>query len=188
MLNCTTSSLRKQDKIGKFYPASSRTFSTTRLNVSYGCAPDTRYLFSKMRAGTPFKPYSWASSTSADTSASKAGSFSAVSNCSTFKPTLLAISFKTFTSSMPRASCQYAFITDLWKDSPLPCDSAYLSAMRARRLSIPDGPECTSRPYCSRAICSKRGRVASIWASFWSEMGGEPAGRSSNERQWISTS
>src|SRR5947209_6859415 len=110
------------------------------LSTSYGCAPTTRYLSAKTSAGTPSRPYSCASSISADTCASKAGSASTSSKCSPERPTCCAISFSTFLSSIERPCCQYASIIALWKAPPFPCDSAYFSAMSAGRLSIHAGP------------------------------------------------
>jgi len=60
--------------------------------------------------------------------------------------------------------------------------------MRAGRLSMPNGPLFISRPYCSRARFCNTGLDASIRARYSGEMGGDPAGRSSNDRQWTTRS
>src|SRR5260370_9097161 len=60
--------------------------------------------------------------------------------------------------------------------------------MRAGRLSMPNGPLFISRPYCSRARFCNTGLDASMRARYSGEMGGDPAGRSSNDRQWTTRS
>ena len=53
---------------------------------------------------------------------------------------------------------------------------------------MPNGPLFISRPYCSRARLCNTGLDASIRARYSGEMGGDPAGRSSNDRQWTTRS
>ncbi len=53
---------------------------------------------------------------------------------------------------------------------------------------MPNGPLFISRPYCSRARFCNTGLDASMRARYSGEMGGDPAGRSSNDRQWTTRS
>src|SRR5260370_1353565 len=53
---------------------------------------------------------------------------------------------------------------------------------------MPNGPLFISRPYCSRARFCNTGLDASIRARYSGEIGGDPAGRSSNDRQWTTRS